>query len=140
MSARIMALDYGTKRIGLALSDPLKIFAKPYMVIPNSGLPDLLDTVAELISRNEVELLVVGMPYAIEGGDTPKTIETREFVADLKQKLGIKVITWDERYSSQEAEAELKRMGKSWQEARSLVDAMAAAMILKSYMENVVHA
>ena len=140
MTARIMALDYGTKRIGVAISDPLKLFAKPHSVIPNTNPVDVLIAIQALINSQSVELIVLGMPYAIDGSHTPKTIETEEFAKILKESLTIPVYTWDERYSSQEAEAELRTMGKSWQDARKMVDAMAAAMILKSYLENVVHA
>ena len=140
MTARIMALDYGTKRIGVAISDPLQLFAKPHSVIPNTNPEDVLIAIQALINSQSVELIVLGMPYAIDGSHTPKTIETEEFAKILKESLTIPVYTWDERYSSQEAEAELRTMGKSWQDARKMVDAMAAAMILKSYLENVVHA
>lgn len=140
MMGRILALDFGTKRVGVAISDPLKLFAKPYSVIPNTGLKDILKALQDIISEQSVECLVIGMPYAIDGSHTPKTTETEDFVIKVKESLTIPVFTWDERYSSQEAEAELKQMGKSWQEARQMVDAMAAAMILKSYLENKLHA
>lgn len=135
-----MALDYGTKRIGVAISDPLQLFAKPHSVIPNTNPEDVLSAIQALINSQSVELIVLGMPYAIDGSHTPKTIETEEFAKILKESLTIPVYTWDERYSSQEAEAELRTMGKSWQDARKMVDAMAAAMILKSYLENRAHA
>lgn len=135
-----MALDYGTKRIGVAISDPLQLFAKPHSVIPNTNPEDVLSAIQALINSQSVELIVLGMPYAIDGSHTPKTIETEEFANTLKESLTIPVYTWDERYSSQEAEAELRTMGKSWQDARKMVDAMAAAMILKSYLENRAHA
>ena len=136
MTGRILALDYGTKRIGLAISDQLKLFAKPLATIPNTGFPEVLSAVQQIIQTQSVEYLVIGMPYAIDGSYTPKTMETEEFADMMKESLGIPVYTWDERYSSQEAEAELKCKGKSWQEARKMVDAVAAAMILKSYLEN----
>lgn len=135
MTGRILALDYGTKRIGVALSDPLKLFAKPHSVIPNTNWEEVLQALQELISSQSVAYIVVGMPYAIDGSHSPKTHETEIFAASLKAAVAVPVRTWDERYSSQEAEAELRKMGKSWQEARHLVDAMAAAMILKNYLE-----
>jgi putative Holliday junction resolvase len=131
-----MAVDYGTKRIGIAFSDPLRIFAKAHSVLENCPFEELLPQIQELATSNKASLIVVGMPYAIDGSHTPKTIETETFLNKLQESLDIQVISYDERYSSAEAETELKRMGKSWQEARKLVDAMAAAMILKSYLEN----
>jgi len=134
---RILALDYGEKRIGLALSDPLKIFAKPYRVLANLGFDSLVAELKDIIAQQRVDLLLVGIPYAIDGGNTPKTDETLAIFEQLKTALDVKIIGWDERYSSDEAHKELKKMGYSWQEARNLVDAMAAAMILKSYLETI---
>ncbi|HNX38544.1 MAG TPA: Holliday junction resolvase RuvX [Candidatus Cloacimonadota bacterium] len=131
---RILAIDYGEKRIGLALSDPLKMFAKPYRVLENSGMDSFIAELKEIIPAQSVELVVFGIPYAIEGGNTAKTDETIAVLEVLRQHLTTEIIGWDERYTSSEANAELKKMGYSWQEARSLVDAMAAAMILKDYL------
>jgi len=136
MTGRIMAIDYGTKRIGIAMTDPLCIFAKAHSVLENSGFEDILPKIQALIDENEVCKVVVGMPYAIDGSYTPKTTETEDFKKKLQERLKIPVLSYDERYSSADAEAELKMMGKSWQESRKMVDAMAAAMILKSYLEN----
>jgi putative Holliday junction resolvase len=137
MRGRIMAIDYGTKRVGIAFSDPLRIFATPHSVLENAGFEALLLQIKELIKTQAVSLVLVGMPYAIDGSFTPKTKETEDFMNNLQEALTTKVIAHDERYSSCEAEDELKKMGKTWQEARKMVDAMAAAMILKSYLGNV---
>ncbi|MCK9557175.1 MAG: Holliday junction resolvase RuvX [Candidatus Cloacimonetes bacterium] len=136
MTGRIMAIDYGSKRIGIAFSDPLRMFAKAHSVIENAPLNLLVPKLKGLIEQNDAKLIVLGMPYAIDGSDTPKTTETKAFMNKLQELLDIPVISFDERYSSAEAETELKKMGKSWQEARKMVDAMAAAMILKSYLES----
>ncbi|MDI3504444.1 MAG: putative pre6S rRNA nuclease [Candidatus Cloacimonadota bacterium] len=135
MMGRIMAIDYGSKRVGIAMSDPLRIFAKPHSVVPNRGFDSLLSRIKALCRDHDVNLVVIGMPYAIDGSYTPKTTETAAFLKSMQEQLDIEVIECDERYSSAEAETELKRMGKSWQEARQMVDAMAAAMILKNYLE-----
>ncbi|MCB5246255.1 MAG: Holliday junction resolvase RuvX [Candidatus Cloacimonetes bacterium] len=133
---RILALDYGEKRIGLALSDPLRILAKPLKIIENKGLDYILSKIEAVVNEYEVKLVLVGMPYAIEGGDTSKTIETRKFMAKLADNLSIPIQSWDERYSTDEAIKELIKMGYDWKERRKIQDAMAAAMILKSYLEN----
>ena len=135
MIGRIMAIDYGSKRIGIAFSDPLRMFAKAHSVIANADLNILVPRLKQLAKQQDARLIVLGMPYAIDGSDTPKTLETKAFMKNLQELLDIPVISFDERYSSAEAEAELKKIGKSWQEARKMVDAMAAAMILKSYLE-----
>lgn len=136
MTGRIMAIDYGSKRIGIAFSDPLRIFAKAHSVLENCPCDELLPKIRDLASSNQAGMILVGMPYAIDGSHTPKTVETEAFLKKLQDYVDIPVISYDERYSSAEAETELKKMGKSWQEARKMVDAMAAAMILKSYLEN----
>lgn len=133
---RILSIDYGTVRIGLALSDPLRIIAKPLKVLPNNGFNNISIALADEIAAQAVTLIVIGMPYAIEGGNTAKTDETAKFAAKLSKRLSIPIETWDERYSSAEAEAELKKMGYTWQESRELRDAMAAAMILRSYLDS----
>jgi putative Holliday junction resolvase len=135
MSGRILAVDFGSKRVGIALSDPLRIFAKAHCVIPNTGIEALCTQIAALSEQHKADLILVGIPYAIDGAHTPKTTETLEFLHTLASHTKIEVEGWDERYSSQEAEQELKKMGKTWQESRELVDAMAAAMILTSYLE-----
>ncbi|MDY0111451.1 MAG: Holliday junction resolvase RuvX [Candidatus Cloacimonadaceae bacterium] len=132
----MLALDYGEKRIGLALSDPLRILAKPLKIIENKGLDYILSKIEAVVNEYEVKLVLVGMPYAIEGGDTSKTIETRKFMAKLADNLSIPIQSWDERYSTDEAIKELIKMGYDWKERRKIQDAMAAAMILKSYLEN----
>jgi len=129
-----MAVDYGEKRIGLALSDPLRIFAKPYLMLENQGLEALVNSLKDIIQSSSVQQVVLGIPWAIDGRKTPKTEETLLVLEHLQTHLETPVIPWDERYSSDEAHKELKKMGRSWQQARQEVDAMAAAMILKSYM------
>ncbi len=136
MSGRILAIDYGHKRIGLALSDPLRIFAKPFKTIENQGMDAFLAEIKQVCEAEKVSKIVFGMPYAIAGHDTPKTVETREAMEVIQNGQELPVVPFDERYSSSEAEAELKKMGKSWQEARKLVDAMAAAMILRNYLQS----
>lgn len=135
-SGRILALDFGSKRIGLALSDPLRIFAKPLKVIPNNGFPAVLEALRAVIAEHSAGLVLVGMPYAIEGGNTPKTDETRAFADKLAAALETPVQTWDERYSTAEAVDEMIRLGYDWKQRREFQDAMAAAMILKSFLES----
>lgn len=134
--SRILAIDHGTVRIGLAISDPLRIFAKPLKVIPNQGFRAVSTQILDLIKDQEVGLVLLGLPLAIDGSKTPKTLEVEKFGEKLMQLLEVELIFWDERYSSSDAEAELRKLGYSWQESRSLRDAMAAAMILKNYLEN----
>lgn len=133
---RILTLDYGTVRIGLAISDPLRMIAKPLKVLPNNGFKNIVTALEAEIAAQCITLLIIGMPYSIDGGNTAKTDETAKFISKLGKCLNVPVETWDERYSSAEAEAELKKMGYTWQESKELRDAMAAAMILRSYLDS----
>lgn len=135
MIGKIMAIDYGSKRIGIAFSDPLRLFAKAHSVIPNNGIDEVVVKITSLIKDNQANLVVVGIPYAIDGTNTPKTLETLEFIDILQNRIPITITGMDERYSSQEAEEILKNRGESWQKARQKVDAVAAAMILTNYLE-----
>lgn len=134
--SRILALDYGEKRIGIALSDPMQLFAKPYCVIENAGFKPVLSKVMEFIEEHEVGLVVVGLPYSENGEHSSKTIETETFTDKLRASLTVPVLAWDERFSTREANEYLKQLGYSWQEAKKHIDAMAACMILKSYLES----
>ena len=134
--SRILAIDHGSKRIGIALSDPLRIFAKPFATLPNTGFKKFLAQLKEIIVAHDVALIVLGMPWAIDGSKTPKTLEVEAFGEKLKKQLSIEVVLWDERYSSSEADEALKTIGMNWEAGKSARDAMAATMILKSYLEN----
>ncbi|HNV92791.1 MAG TPA: Holliday junction resolvase RuvX [Candidatus Cloacimonas sp.] len=131
---RILALDYGEKRIGLALSDPNRIFAKPLCILSNKGFEQLICELQEIIVNNQVTMLIVGIPYAIDGSFTAKTEECQSVLDRLQEVLTIPVEGFDERYSTWEANEELKKMGYNWQQARKIKDAMAAAIFLREYL------
>lgn len=131
---RILALDYGEKRIGIALSDPNRIFSKPLCVLSNKGFEQLVEELKKLITLHQVTLLIVGIPYAIDGSITPKTEECQQIMNRLKDVLSIPVEGFDERYSTWEANEELKKMGYNWRQAKEIKDAMSAAMILKEFL------
>ncbi len=131
-----MAVDYGSKRVGLAITDPLRIFAKPLKVISNEGFAHIVQELQATIAQYGIDLLLCGIPYAIAGGDTPKTTETKQFMNKLSAALEIPILPWDERYSTDEAERELIKLGYDWKKRRKVQDAMATAMILKSYLDS----
>ncbi|MGI6197783.1 MAG: Holliday junction resolvase RuvX [Candidatus Cloacimonadaceae bacterium] len=134
--SRILAIDHGSKRIGIALSDPMRIFAKPFATLPNTGFKKFITALKQIISEQDVTLIVLGMPWAIDGSKTPKTLEVETFGEKLRKHLDTEIVFWDERYSSSEADEALKTIGLSWEEGKTARDAMAATMILKSYLEN----
>ena len=130
---RLMGIDYGEVRIGLALSDPLQIISQPFKVIRNNE--DTFSEINKIVKSEEVGKIILGLPQNLSGEDTKKTIEVRDFAEILKSKVDVPVIFWDERYTSVEANEELKQMGYTIAESRKVIDKVAASIILKSYME-----
>ena len=131
---RLMGIDFGEVRIGIALSDPLQIISQPFKVIPNGD--KTIYKIQEIIKTEEVGKIILGLPLNLDGEDTKKTLEVREFSKILKSNVDIPVIFWDERYTTVEANEELKQMGYGIAESRKVIDKVAASIILKSYMEN----
>lgn len=132
---RLMAVDYGEKRIGIALTDPLKMFAKPFLVLENIGKQKFLSDLKDLIKEQNVSLLILGYPLGESGQKTKKTLEIIKIHKLLVNNLEIKVILHDERFSTVDANNELKRLGYNYMEAKKVIDMVAASMILKSYLE-----
>lgn len=133
---RILAVDYGEKRIGLALSDPMQIISKPFKTLLFKSKLNMVENLLEIIHEQNVGLVILGLPLGAEGQETKKTLETRKMGEFLQEQLPVPVILWDERFSTVEANRELKKMGYDYIKAREFVDAVAASMILRSYLEN----
>lgn len=132
---RIMAVDYGSVRIGVALSDPLRIIARPFTTIVNRGAETYSELI-EIVHQENVGKVIVGLPLNLAGEDSLKTIEVREFTSKLAEVLEVPIEFWDERYSTVEADRILKQMGYTISGSRKVVDKMAAALILKDYLDN----
>ncbi len=128
---RILAVDYGRKRMGLAISDPMGIISQPLEVVPADTA---LRRIQELVSERSVERIVVGLPLNMDGSEGEMAREAREFGERLKS-LGVDVVFFDERLTTFEAHEVAKALGVSWRKARRKVDAVAAAVMLKAYME-----
>lgn len=139
MIGRILALDYGEKRVGLAMSDPMQMFAKPFDTIDNLSFEHIITELHRIIREQSIITLIIGIPWSIEGTPTGKTHETLQFIEKIKETLALPVIGWDERYTTSEANDLLKQMGYDWKKARKVVDSMAACFILKRYLESDKH-
>ena len=129
-----MGIDFGEVRIGIALSDPLQIISQPFRVIPNND--NTISEIQNIIKTEEVGKIILGLPLNLDGEDTKKTMEVREFAEILKGKVNVPIIFWDERYTSVEANEELKQMGYNIAESRKVIDKVAASIILRNYMED----
>lgn len=140
----ILCLDVGTKRIGVAKSDELGIAAHPLTVIERKGNAADCARIVELIGEHNAGRLVVGVPFDQEGGIGESAKKVLRFINFIKQalidnKLDIHVETWDERYSTAEAEEALIDADLSRAKRKKVIDKMAAARILQSYMESKQH-
>ena len=133
---RILGIDYGKVRTGLALSDPMHIIASPYKTISFSGMSDAVDQILSETEANEVERIVVGLPLSMSGKNSLQTIEVMKFIEELKSKTSIPVVEIDERLTSVEAKRMLHEMGIKTGHNKSQVDKTAAAIILKTYLDS----
>jgi len=134
-TGRILAIDYGTKKIGLAVTDPLQITAAPYTTIRYESRDEFLVQLREIIEDREVIRVVVGMPIGLSGKDTQFTEHVREFVEWLRSEISLPIATLDERFSSSDAKASLIQMGVKTGHNKERVDAMAAAHLLRYYLD-----
>lgn len=136
MRVRILAVDHGEKRIGLALSDPTATIASPLKVIEH--VSRLLDAaqVANVAHENEVGLIVIGQSFDEEGRPNLAGRRAAKFAAVLKEQTQIPVVLWDESFSTQDARAARIALGVSRKDRSGHQDALAAAMILRSYLES----
>ena len=133
--SRIIALDVGDKRIGVALSDPLGLTAEPLTVITRTaGIKADLRAVEELLHKYEVSKIVIGMPVMLAGEEGVQAGKVRKFVERLSRRVRIPVETWDERLSTVEAERLLLEAGESRSKRKQNIDKIAAAIILQGYL------
>ncbi|NQV36585.1 MAG: Holliday junction resolvase RuvX [Candidatus Marinimicrobia bacterium] len=131
---RILGIDYGLKRIGLALSDPLHIIASPYKTISGSDEADILQKLRDIISEESVSHIVVGLPIGMKGQETEQTKLTRVF-ADSLNCFGLPIFLQDERLSSVSAKKSLIEQNIKTGYNKALIDKRAAAILLQQFMD-----
>ncbi|HPC62020.1 MAG TPA: Holliday junction resolvase RuvX [Verrucomicrobiota bacterium] len=133
---RILALDHGTKRIGVAISDEMKMIAQPLEYIPAEPFAAFLERLKNLLREKEVELVLVGMPRNMDGSYGPAALKVQEFVAALKAAVAVPIKTWDERLTSALANRFLLQGNVRRDQRKEKVDKMAAAILLQSYLDS----
>ena len=131
---RVLGIDFGEKRIGLALSDPSQTLARPLLVLENSK--DLGDRIKALIEKEEVDHVVVGIPLNMDGNVGPKARQALQFKEWLEKLCGRKVQGWDERLTTVQAEQALRQGGLSAGRRAQKVDKVAAQILLQSYLDS----
>jgi len=132
---RILALDVGERRIGVAISDPTQTLARSFLVLERKNDEEAIGRLAALAREQDVERVVVGDPLSLRGDVGMQAERVRRFARDLEQMVEVPVELWDERFSSVDAERILRGQGVRGRRRRQRVDATAAAVILQSYLD-----
>jgi putative Holliday junction resolvase len=133
---RILAIDHGTKRMGIAVSDELKMIAQPVEYIPAEPFAAFLERLKGLLLEKEVELILVGMPRNMDGSYGPAALKVQDFTAALRNAVTVPIKLWDERLTSAQANRFLIQGNVRREKRKEKVDAMAAAILLQSYLDS----
>jgi len=132
---RILGIDYGDSRIGLAISDTNKIIASPFKTIKNKGFDKTKEKIFDIIQENDIEIIVIGLPISMSGADTNQTKRVRKF-QDLIQDLDVPIQMQDERLSSLSAKKSLIQQKIKTGHNKHLIDSTAAAIFLQHYLDS----
>jgi putative holliday junction resolvase len=140
VTGRILAVDVGARRVGLAISDASRTLARPLETIAVSSEADAVDRVARRIAQLDTEdegiaLIVVGLPTSLDGAATPQTARVTTFIARLAARTPLPIATEDERLTSREAESRLALREKDWRKRKAQIDAVAASVFLQDYLD-----
>jgi putative holliday junction resolvase len=136
---RVLGIDTGERRVGVAMSDELRLLASPLLVLDRrNGLAPLLDKLADLARGEQVTQIVVGLPLNADGSEGPQARHARDFARIVQRVVGIDVELWDERLSTQQAEEIARARGRNTRKLRQRgeIDAIAAAVILQDYLDH----
>lgn len=131
--SRVVGVDYGTKRIGLAISDGLRMTARPLDVVARDQLTERL---ADVRDEFGLDLVVVGMPTGLSGGEGTSAQGARDLGAEIEEALGVEVVFVDERFTSRMAESALLESGMKRRNRKEAVDKVAAAIILQTFLDS----
>ena len=131
---RVMALDPGTIRIGVAMSDSLGLIAQPHSSLQAED-PELLSEIGSLVTELDVERIIVGLPVSLDGTEGPSAVLAREFAGRVAEKTGVAVEMVDERFSTVTAERVMIEAGTRRAERKSARDRVAAAVFLQAYLD-----
>ena len=134
---RILGIDYGSSKIGLALSDPLKIIAKPFETIDNISDEKSLEIICSMVDKYFISEIVIGLPITLKNSFSKQTTIVKKFIEMLKEKLSIKITIVDERLSSIEAKKSLIQQGVKTGHNKKEIDKTAAALFLQSYLNTI---
>lgn len=133
---RVMGLDVGDRRIGVAVSDELSLFAQGLLVLERRGLAADLSALSRVISEKDVSRIVVGMPRNMNGSYGPQAEKTAAFIKSLEQSFDRPCVAWDERLTTRQAERVLIAADQRRSKRKAVRDKLAAQLILQSYLDH----
>jgi putative holliday junction resolvase len=132
---RILALDHGTRRIGVAVSDESQTIATPLEYIPAEPPSAALDRLKHILQEKQIHLIIVGMPRNMDGTYGPAAEKVRQFITTIKEQVTTPIRTWDERLTTVQANRYMIQASVRRRDRKQKVDATAAAILLQSYLD-----
>lgn len=133
--SRFLGIDYGTVRIGLALSDPTGTLASPLPFLENQSLQQVTTSLSELIQTHQIEGLIIGLPRNMDGTYGPSAQKVREFIAQIQNSISLPITPIDERLTTAQASKQLSGIGLNQKQLRKKVDSSSACLILQQYLD-----
>ena len=133
--SRFLGIDYGTVRIGLALSDPTGILASPLPFLENQAPQQVTNALSELIQTHQIAGLVIGLPRNMDGTYGPSAQKVRDFIAQIQKSISLPITPIDERLTTAQASKQLSGIGMNQKQLRKKVDSSSACLILQQYLD-----
>jgi putative holliday junction resolvase len=133
---RVLAIDHGSKRMGIAVSDELQMIAQPLEFVPAEPLEKFFERLRQIVGEKDVGLIVIGVPRNMDGTYGPAATKVQEFITKLKAAVTVPIKTWDERLTSVQANRYLIEADVRRSKRKEKVDKTAAAILLQSYLDS----
>ena len=133
--SRFLGIDYGTVRIGLALSDPTGTLASPLPFLENQSPQQVTTALSELIQSHQIEGLVIGLPRNMDGTYGPSAQKVRDFIAQIQKSISLPITPIDERLTTAQASKQLSGIGLNQKQLRKKIDSSSACLILQQYLD-----
>ena len=133
--SRFLGIDYGTVRIGLALSDPTGTLASPLPFLENQSPQQVTNALSELIQTHQIEGLIIGLPRNMDGTYGPSAQKVRDFIAQIQKSIPLPITPIDERLTTAQASKQLSGIGLNQKQLRKKVDSSSACLILQQYLD-----
>lgn len=132
---RVLAIDYGERRVGMAVSDPTYGYVRGLPTIDRRELTaSLFEAIADVVGQEEIDRIVIGIPYTLEGTEGKAARQVRSFAGDLANQIDVPIDEWDERLTSEAARRALREAGHDERAIRTKVDQLSAVLMLEGYL------